>query len=384
MLKKDITTDVIEFVQERIQWKKIDSSLCTLIQMEAYNNWIPELTAYNIKQISLMNNDTTIASPEKTADSLLFDQYESSSYIQTYERVKEKDYIKKSRILSSYSDFLEYINWYLKDYKPSYIPDLPLALEPEWDEMIIALTDLHIWKNNTDHIIERLWAIADYIIDWSPSKVHIFCLWDLVESIIQDGMHSGQIETMEPVYWFNLIMKTVEILESFVWAIHSHWIHIDFHWITGNHDRISKLKDDDKVRIWWLIIYELLKRSSERMSNINIIAHSEHIVPIDIDNKRYIISHWDIARIAKRKPYDIVWTHWDTNKEHNIILYGHYHTINIQEAKWVTMVWLPWLAWPWDYDKKQLDVHSEPGFLHIVHNPYGSVDINIKRLYNGW
>jgi len=385
MLKKDVTNSVKEFVLQRLQWIKIiNKQICMLIIGDANRNWIEDLTEYNIKQIHLNTQSSTTYSPEEVAENVLHTSYESNT-IKTFDRLKEKEFIKNYKIVSSIENLLCMMQEWLATYQPKPYIHRESDYVPVWewkDVMIAALTDLHIGKTGTKQIEDRLWKIYEDIVKQRPRNLHIFCLWDLVETLVQWGMHSWQIEWMEWNFWFQLIMDVVELFES--WLIHISLEvpgHIYFHWLTGNHDRISKDKDDDKQRIGWLIIYELIKRWLSKYANhIFISIHHEYIVPIDVGNIRYILAHWDMARITKRKITDVIWSHWDTTKDYTVVLYWHLHTVNISEIKKATMIGMPWLAWAWFYDSKMLDLHSEPGYVEIIPNESKSVDILIKRL----
>jgi len=338
------------------------------------------ITNYNIRQIVNMESlSYSSDNKEVMAEEIIGKTY-NNSFIKTFKRVKEADYIKKSRLLWSTTDFLENIQTYLGAYKPKKATEFKYREGTESWEFVIALTDLHLWKEWTDVVVDRLTTIADSIISKNLERVHIFCLGDLVETLVQWGMHDWQIETMGSTYWFELLMNVVEIFEDFLLHIVTHGVQVEFYWLSWNHDRMTKDREWDKSRLWGLIIYELIKRWLMNIEWVEINIVQDYIKTVDIGDIRYIVAHGDMSRIPKRKWSDIAWIHWDNTKTHNVIMYGHLHNVSITEEKSITKIGLPWLAGTDQYATKELDLHSAPWYVEITHNSYWSVDILIKRL----
>lgn len=384
MLQKDYTTELIDFVQtlwegEILNWPTLEAMRITTEEAMWPDLWI---TNYNIRQIVSMKNEVPYnrSNPEEMSSAIINKTYDRS-FIKTFKRVKEADYIKKSRLLWSTTDFLENIQLYIRDYEPRRKVDFTYRQATTPLTKVIALTDLHLWKKWSDLIVRRLDEIVDNIVSSDVTHVDIFCVGDLVETLVQWWMHDWQIEWMWEMYWFDLLMKTVEIFENFLVSISECWISIKFYWLSGNHDRMTKDREWDKSRLWWLVIYELIKRWLENfIDSIEIEIIQDYITTVDIDNVRYIVAHGDMARIPKRKWSDIAWIHWDNTKSHNVILHWHLHNISITEEKAITKIGLPWLAGTDIYATKELDLHSEPAYVEITHNRHWSIDILIKRL----
>lgn len=385
MLKADYTPELIEFVQHLAKWEVLNQPTVAAIQIAVTEKfWDIWITKYNIWQIVRMQEvDFESDSQEDISKTIIRNAYDKNWFIKTYKRQKELDYIKKSRILGSIDDFLEHLNKYLESYKPREFKEFTYSKKKStWWFKIIALTDLHVGKKWTEAIKERMDIILDDICSQKLSEVYIFSLWDLVETLVQWWMHDWQSEGME-TYWFDLIMEVVSMFENFLYSIASSWIYVNFYWVSGNHDRISKNRDWDKARLWGLVIYELIKRWLSKYSKyikINILR--EYITTINIQWVNYILAHWDVARIPSRSITDIAWKHWDNTSLHNVIMHWHLHTINIKEEKGITKIWLPGLAGKDEYATKELDLHSEPGYVELTHNRFDTIDINIKRLPN--
>lgn len=76
-------------------------------------------------------------------------------------------------------------------------------------------------------------------------------------------MHPGQLENgLDPTYGygFDAIMKTVDIFEKWLIAIHKTGKKVYFRGITGNHGRMTSRKEDDHWRTGELVIYEMIKK----------------------------------------------------------------------------------------------------------------------------
>ena len=381
MLQRDYTSELISYVQELSSGQILNKPMIDAIRISVEEHfWVDDVTAYNIRQMTVIAEEEDYTSEER-ADAIIESTY-NTSFVKTFAKVKERDYIKKSRILWGVNDFLEHVQTYLSSYVPHDSKIFRGRKSVNDETLVVALTDLHLWKKGSDVIVDRLNEIVDNISSTTVTHVDIFCVWDLVETLVQWWMHDGQVETMWDTYGFDLLMKTVEIFENFLLSIQASWISITFHWLSGNHDRMTKDRDWDKTRIGWLIIYELIKRWLSQIEWIKINIIQDYITTVDIDSIRYIVAHWDMARIPKRKWSDIAWIHWDNTKSHNVIMHWHLHNVSITEEKGITKIWLPWLAGTDQYATKELDLHSEPGYVHITHNKHWSVDILIKRLTN--
>jgi len=381
MLQKDYNRELIDLVQELAEWEILNKPIITAIIIAVEEQiWPLGLTPYNVRQIvSIEDFDMSWFTEEEIAEDIIDKTY-NTSFVKTFKKVKERDYILKSRLLWSTEDFLKHLQTFIEWYKPHKAIPFELNEISETNKLVIALTDLHLGKQSSEIVAERLWQIVDDIVEQDISHVDIFCVWDLVETLVQWWMHDWQIETMWNSYWFELLMNVVEIFEDFLISITHSWITVNFYWLSGNHDRMTKDREGDKSRLGWLVIYELIKRWLMNMEWIEINIIQDYITNVDIDNIRYIVAHGDMARIPKRKWTDIAWTHWDNTKSHNVILFGHLHNVSITEERSITKIGLPGLAWVDAYATKELDLHSEPAYVQIEHNEHWSVDILIKRL----
>jgi hypothetical protein len=218
----------------------------------------------------------------------------------------------------------------------------------------------------------------DILADPSPI-VHITCLWDLVETMAQWGMHPNQIENgTDYKYWytFDLLLKTVEIFEKFLKHIAKNWKKVYFKGLPWNHDRMTWRNEDDKIRSGWLIIYELIKRWVSQLG-IEVEYFREEINTFIFDNIQYIVSHWEWP-FSKQKPEQIIVAHAKIGV-YTVLLSWHTHALQMSEWKNFTKIVVPALAWQWEYDKS-MNLHSEAWYIKVNRNKYNTADITIKRL----
>lgn len=306
----------------------------------------------------------------------IHDKY-TGRFVKSYEKIKEKDYIKKSKVLANIDNMLEHMQTYLESYEP-------LALE--WviesnnyinETLDVWFWDLHLGKAESIEVVERIHRLTDYLKKRPEKNINLISFWDLVESLHEGGMHPWQVEAMDNMYWFDLMLFVVQILEWMIFDLYRAGKNVKFIWLWGNHDRLGKTHNDDIARTWALMIYELIKRW---LSNIDVEIQyiRESHTSIDLGNFNYIIEHWDLSGFPRRKIEDILWKN-GVQWRYNIVMHGHLHNIQITETKDATKIGIPWLAWAGEFDSR-LDLHSEPGVVLITKNEQGTADIFVKRL----
>jgi len=314
---------------------------------------------------------------DKSINEHIYDKY-TWRFINSYEKLKEKDYIKKSKILANIDNFLEHMQSYIEWYKP---------IEFNWirDEnnnftnntLDVWFWDIHLWKAWSDEVISRIETLMSYL-KWRPEKyINLISFWDMVETLVEWWMHPWQIENMDWIYWFDLILQTANILEQLLLWLYKAGKEVRFIWLWGNHDRLWKSNQEDIARTWALMIYELVKRWLKDI-DIQIDYIRESHTSIDLGNFNYIIEHGDLSWFPKRKVEDILWKNWIVWR-YNIIMHWHLHNISISETMNATKIGIPGLAWAWEYDSR-LDLHSEPWVVLVTKNEQWTPDIMVKRL----
>ena len=244
----------------------------------------------------------------------------------------------------------------------------------------VVFSDIHIGKLETNKILNRLDEVAQYCISSQADTIYLTCLGDLAEAFTWDGMHSNQIAFGTDhdfwMYWFNLLVRVAEIFERMIrFIVEKGNKKIIFTGITGNHDRFSIEKEKDQERVWWLVIFELMKRSLTGVAEV--VYFNWHAATFEADHIHYIIHHWD-GNMDRQQPEKVVLTYWNLSG-YNVILSGDKHTLRASEWRNFTNIKVPALAWVWVYDKS-MNLHSETGFLVIRTNKHWTVDFEFKRL----
>ena len=261
------------------------------------------------------------------------------------------------------------INGVIDRVKEMWLPrlaPLPAIRVRPSDFTIETITDLHLGKQGTFEILSKLHIIAKQIVDKPQKKVYFDLLGDLAEIFVEWGRHPWQIEEMEWVYWFDLILKVVETLTRFIYEIAKHK-NVTVIGIGWNHDVFSTAKEWDQARTAALVCYTMVQDRLRDQKNIEFIIPRDAIYVYDCWNLRNIIAHGD--EIAKKSLAQIIIEYWDTGK-YNVIKYGHLHYTHLKETsdKWL-ILWCPWLAWKGSFDKRKM-LSSNAWHVSMEENQY--------------
>jgi len=342
--KYKLKPEVFNMIKSRLRLYK-SSHILSPITLERAKDW--ELDEYI----------------QEAINSHIQDKYKDK-FINTYEKTKEKDYKVKSKILSNIEYTLEHINKYLEWYKPKEYNLDVLKIENN-DEIAVLFSDIHLWKRNTQEILERIKIMWDDLVNRKERVIHLIHLWDLVETLAKWGMHIWQLEDMDWPFWFDLLMMWVEVLEELILKLYNAWKEVKFYWIWWNHWRLTQKKEDWFNWMWEILIYELIKRWLQNIKvEINILRDIWNT--LDIDDIRYIIHHWDdwVAKKAINKWEKILWEFWDSSK-FNIIATADQHHLEMNNSSdkslWIIV---PALAWRWQFDTK-IWLSSNPWYIIV-------------------
>ena len=294
--------------------------------------------------------------------------------IKDYIKFKDKEYERSIKQLYNIENFLKLLWEFIKEYKPKSIKFN--KIKNVWNDIAyVVMSDIHLWKEETDNIKERIKQITADIINRKEKKIIIFILWDIVENLVVWGMHKWQIEHMDWPYNFDLIMDTVNVLEQMLIAIRKAWKKVTMIWQVWNHWRMSERDYMDYT--WELIIYEMIKRWLST-TDIEIDYMRDIWWTYTDKNFHFILQHWHLNWV-KKKTKDILWEFWD-NRKFNIILQWHIHVWILEDSsKNATRIIAPALAGSWHYDKA-LWLSSYPGYIIITKNKHWLPDTLFVRL----
>lgn len=282
----------------------------------------------------------------------------------TYAKIKEKEFVKKSKRLASMTATLEWAREYIQDYNPKPL-DFDVVPRDNNDEVEVVFSDIHLGKMNTKQVLDRVKEMTADIKERPESIIHMICLWDIFENLAKGWMHTGQVETMDWPHWFELLMFWVQVLETMFIELHKAWKDVRFYWIWGNHDRFTANNDDGFSGIGAYITYELIKRGLSNMQiEINILMETRNT--LDFDEVRYIIHHWYkwVAKkaVTRSKASEILWERWDSSKYNVLLTWDQHHLeMNNNSDKSLGLI-CPALAWKNEFDN-EIWVSSTPWYL---------------------
>ena len=295
-------------------------------------------------------------------------------YIKTYTDVIRNDYKKLMKISANRDNYLEHLRSYLDSYKPQVIPFVKHKIKNQ-KSVTYIFSDIHLWMKGTADIQTRLQNITADMCAEDARDIFILNLGDLAETFVEWGMHPWQVEDMEGIYWFDLMMFVVNNLEAMILQLYKQGKNVHFVGIWGNHGRLQKDHNQDMRRTWDIIVYELLKRWLQNI-DVTIEYYQNKVNTITKDIHR-IFAHGD-EWFDKRKPEDILWKHWKQGVD-NIIIHWDKHHISATETKDATMIGTPALASRWEYAQR-IDVWSEPWYVRVQRNHYDKLDVLIRRM----
>lgn len=346
---------------------------------------------YAIKRAFRLYKKSNVISPF-TAESLSEEELDSKieyatakhidsikrKMVVTHHKQTKKELANAYKILWNIDYFLEHLQTYISEHKPLEVDFSPPVIHNN-DTRHFVLSDIHIGKIDTKWVIRRLDELHKRILECPEKNIHITCLWDIAETIVQDWMHAWQIAFWTDAEWgygFDLMMNIVQIFEKFLMSLFRAWKVVYFKWITGNHWRMTAWKEYDTQRTGELVIYEMIKRWVANTS-VSVEYFRKPISTFWYGNLHFVIYHWD-GFLDKQKPEQILVAHGAFGKYH-VLMSGDKHTLKMSEGKNYTWIKDPALAWQWKYDS-DMNLHSEPWYLEIKENSYGTADILIRRL----
>ena len=313
---------------------------------------------------------------EDVIDEAIQDKYKKS-FVDKYDKKKKAMYKKMSTLLSSQEAYMEGLSKYIQDYKPKELNFEVDKLDNN-DEIMVLFSDLHIWKMNTDKVLERLQKMWKDIIKRPERKINLICLGDLFETIVQDGMHPNQKNTMDYHNSYDIVMLVVETLEQLIIKLIQQGKEINFTGLAWNHDRMTMDKKLDQNKLAGLLTYEIIHRGLKDMDvKFNILRKKWN--KLDIMDWNIILHHWD-DNASNKNTSQILWELGDKNK-HNLIVFGDKHHLETKDvADNATKIIVPAIAGANEYDKNLL--LSSYSWYVVIEKDEDGAPIQIIRRFN--
>lgn len=295
--------------------------------------------------------------------------------VSTHERRFKEEAKKAIAIVANVDNFMAHIQERMETME---FPEYKIKAKPNNNpgEFAVMFSDTHFRNGKYEEVEARMNEISDAVISRKEGTANIFFLGDLAETLSAEMMHDSQARVMERHDVFDTVLMIADIFERFIVRIAESGKKVNFYGIGGNHDRISRLHDQDIRRSGALFTFEMIKRAIHD-ARVKVEYFTEKINKVESGGLSYLFHHGDDS-FSNRKPEDILWKN-GTQGKHNIIVHGDKHTITAKETKSATMIGVPALCGQGEYDKR-LDLHSEPGYVMVEENRHGTADVSIKRL----
>ena len=244
---------------------------------------------------------------------------------------------------------------------------------PDLSDTIYVISDLHYWRQ-TDALIKNFNNLLIEILkDWKQ-MIDIICLWDLFETPILTWMHPDQLLDLE-VVWVKQVLECMDMIIWWVTLLLEKWYIIrNFVVVSGNHDRISKNRNEDPEKIIMVLAMEYLRAKIWHAVNVDFWNKAMLIKQLSWCN--FILHHWDNWFI--QKPDVQILQTYGRMDMFNIIISWHTHTAALAQGTNYIRMRCPALCQPWRYEKDQYIWASNPGFAIInIDNWVPSIDFKL-------
>lgn len=349
---------------------------------------LEEKTEDEIVQLIIRNKENLVFKKLENERNRLIEKYllEAQRKIVNYQ--KDEEWIDK--IINKYID-------YSKQSNPN--PDLKketFKVEKKQEltgkPTICVFGDIHYGKRFDNPIYgraynktiahERVMQIAETVINdykaRKPQKIIMVCVGDLVESIMEEGMHPGHLYEMD-LFQEEQIFYAVDSMKEMINLILKNTeCKIDFHAIQGNHDRIGVGRDDDKNRTAGKIISKILQREIEQTSDrIVFNIPKNNLVRMVIGKLMLFIQHGD-SGLSKKKPADIINLHGEPGC-YAILLQGHWHSLRSEEGSNYISMKIPSVASTDKFILEELGNNNLAGFI-MGHEPDDCYGFNYSKI----
>lgn len=294
-------------------------------------------------------------------------------------------YEKAMKELISYKENEDWINKIIENRintkKRENFQDINIIKNENKKPLIVLFADIHFGKKydypifgrgyNSEIAKERMLQIAlDTIEEAKTNKyseiVYIF-VGDLLESMNEEGMHTGHIQEMQQdLLQEKQIFFACDVLKEMLLLTKNETnLNIELHAIGGNHDRISSRGSDarnqDKNRTGFKICMKVLEREL-KYHNIKVIIPENNILKI-IKNNLFIFAQHGDSLLSKKSATEIINLYNVENKNYSLILQGHWHSYKMNEGTKFIEMKLPSVCSSDKFILEELGNSVLPGYL---------------------
>ena len=248
-------------------------------------------------------------------------------------------------------------------------PVLSVANDGVNEEISVCIFDVHYGaenrgidtpKYNPQVTREQLEVIAAEVNKLNAKKVHIFFGGDIIESFT-GMMHPDQWKGMAKGYYgAQLVVECYKLYTTFLSSI-TNLATVDA--VPGNHDRGTKVKEEDTQGWIAQIIFEMIALAYKGAAEIR---YHDKVASQSYDGIHYIMSHGD-KRLTNLGAAQLILKYGDPFK-FNLLISGHWHERRIkQDSENFRQIVCPSIFPGNDYSV-DLGFDTAPGFLIVKNN----------------
>lgn len=211
---------------------------------------------------------------------------------------------------------------------------------------------------------ERIIEIKDRILEeykiQNNKEIILVNLGDLVESVLEDGMHPNHTAEMD-LFQEEQIFYAIDSLKFLLSEVYNNTnCPIEFHSIHGNHDRVGIGRDQDKSRTAGKIVSHVLKRELEN-DRLKFHIPKNNLCKIIKDNICIFAQHGD-SSLSKKKPSELVNLYGEPGC-FTILVQGHWHSLKVEEGTNYIALKVPSVASSDKFILEELGNNNLPGFI---------------------
>lgn len=229
---------------------------------------------------------------------------------------------------------------------------------------------------------ERVMQIAKSIVEdynnRNSQEIIMVCVGDLVESIMENGMHTGHLYEMDLFQDEQIFFAVDSIKEMIHFILKNTNCPIQFHAVQGNHDRIGIGRDEDKNRTAGKVICKIIEREITRESNkVNFFIPKNNLLRIVSGKIMLFIQHGD-SGLSKKKPTEIIALQGEPGC-YSVLMQGHWHSLKSEEGNNFLAMKIPAVASVDKFILEELGNNNLSGFI-LGHQPIDCYGFNYSKI----
>lgn len=349
---------------------------------------LQEKSADDITQIIIRNKENIVLKKLDNERNKLFEKYLLDAQRKLVKYQKTEEWV--SEVVDKY--FEKQKNEIEPKHQFNFKIEKNSDLNSKNKPTVCVFGDIHYGKRfdnpilgrayNKDIAHERVMQIAKTIVsDYksrNPEEIFMICVGDLVESIMENGMHAGHLYEMDLFQEEQIFFAVDSMKEMIYYVLKNTNCPIKFHAIQGNHDRIGIGRDEDKNRTAGKIICKILEREiSKESDKITFNIPKNNLLRIVTGNVMMFIQHGD-SGLSKKKPTELVSLQGEPGC-YSVLLQGHWHSLRSEEGNNYIAMKIPSVASTDKFILEELGNNNLSGFI-IGYQPEDCYGFNYSKI----